>query len=91
MFNIVRNTDKEIVGVEYQGEALSFDPNTKVFDEQDPLVIQLRSWEAENNLNLIEWANRDRYEARKCRMHSAYSPCRHSPGFSSQERTRLAC
>lgn len=31
-----------------QGASLLFDPQTKTFDESDPLTIELREWEAEN-------------------------------------------
>ena len=59
MFNLIFDDNETIVSVrDFKGQELSFDPETQTFDEGDPLVIELRKWEATRNIDLIAWANR---------------------------------
>ena len=43
-----RNGKVSSVHRESDGAQLAFNPETKIFNETDPLVIELRGWEAEN-------------------------------------------
>lgn len=60
MFHLIYSPENKVEAVEKSGAKLPFNPAAKTFDEAHPLVVELRKWESENNIDLVAWGNRDR-------------------------------